>query len=106
MQLIFLALQKSKETLNSRKRAVALQNHFLLFALKLKPRNIEGDALLLGEFFEIGGKASVLGFGPWFNCPLRQRLRGIGNHQVHIEINGVAKALASWTSPKRIIERE
>ena len=61
---------------------------------------------LLGEALEFGEQRAVFRLGPGLDRAFVQRLRLVGNHQVEIEINGVAEALAARAGAVGIVEGE
>ena len=61
---------------------------------------------LLGEALQLGEQRTIFGLGPGIDGALVQGLRFVGNHQVEIEVDGVAEALAARTGAVRIVEGE
>ncbi len=106
MQLVFLALQHGKETLYAGKLAFAFNHQRLLIFSQIDPRDIERHVTLPRKLPQLGLKRAILRFGPRLNRAFAQRFGHVRDNQIQIEINGVAKALASRARAKRIVKRE
>ena len=104
VQLVFLAFEMIEEAAHARKLAFAIDNHPALLGLEFRPGNIQGNIRLLGKALQFSEQRAIFGLGPGLDGALIQRLRFVGNHQVEIEIDGVAKTLAARTCAIRIIE--
>src|ERR1019366_4947530 len=55
---------------------------------------------------EIAQPCAVLWLGPRIDGAFLQRERGIGDHAVHVEIDGIAETLAARACPHRRVEAE
>ena len=71
---------------------------------KLPPGDIDCDAAFTCPGFQILKKATVARLGPRFDGALFDGFAGIGDHEVQIEINGIAKTLAARACAIRIVE--
>ena len=106
VQLVFLALEIIEEAAYAGELAFAFDHHAALLRVKLGPRNIERDVGLLGEALELGEERPVFGLGPGIDGAFVQGLRLVGNHQVEIEVDGVAETLAARAGAVGIVEGE
>src|ERR1700722_9770689 len=106
MQLIFLTLKVSEEPSNSRKFSFAFNYQALLLWFQFGPGNIERNVLLSRKTLQIRSQSSILWLVPWIDRTFAQSLRFVRNHPVQIEVDSVAKPLATRTCPVWIIERK
>ena len=101
MQLVFLALQMLEESAHAPELVVALDHPALLLGAQIGPGHIERNAGRARVAPHLGRQRLVLRLGPRLDRAFRQRQRLVGNHQVQVEIDGVAEALAPGTSAVR-----
>ncbi len=73
---------------------------------ELGPGYVEGNSGEAGDAAHLCAQRLVLGLGPGLNCAFGQGLRGVRNDQVHIEVDGVAEALATRAGTVGIVEGE
>src|SRR5882724_10136561 len=106
MQLVFLALEVIEKSAYAEELAFALNHHTALLGVKISPSDVKRDARLLGEALQFGKQGSILGLGPGIDGAFVQRLRFVGNDQVEIEVDGVAKTLAARAGAVRVVERK
>ena len=106
MQLVFLALEVIEKSAYAEELTFAFNNHATLLGVKISPGDVERDARLLCEALQLGKQGSILGLGPGIDGAFVQRLRFVGNDQVEIEVDGVAKTLAARAGAVRIVERK
>ena len=106
MQLVFLSLEMREESTDTDEIVVAIHDRLVLLMGELKPRNIYGNPFLSRPSAKFGENGPIFWFGPRFNGAFGKGLRFIGDHEVHIEIDGVAESLAARTRAERIVERE
>jgi hypothetical protein len=106
MQLVFLALEIIEEPAYAGELAFAFHHHTALLRVKLGPGNIERNAGLFGETLEFGEQRPVFGLGPGIDGAFVQGLRFVGNHQVEIEVDGVAETLAARAGAEGVVKRE
>src|SRR5580658_8344950 len=106
MQLVFLALQVQEKSAHTGEPATAIDNQRLLFVAEFVPGNIQGNPDLAREPLKLGKQRTVFRLGPRLDRTFIQSFALVGNHQVEIEIDGIAKALASRASSIRIVKRK
>src|SRR5690242_10904144 len=106
MQLVLLSLQMLEESVNARKAARAFQHKGLLVQREVVPGDIRRNAVLLRRALQFGEVGPILGAVPRINCAFIEGLRLVRNDEVEVEVDGVAKALAAWAGPVRIVEGE
>src|SRR5882724_8544582 len=106
VKLVLLALEMSEEATDTHEVVVALHHRFVLLMRELKPRNVYGNLLLARPAPQLSEQRAILGLRPWLDSTLGECLRLVGDHQVHVEINGVAESLAARAGAERIVERE
>src|SRR5215471_6331309 len=104
VQFVFLALQVLKKPAHPHELLIAFDYDPAMVRAEIRPRHIERNANLLGITLKFCHERLALGFRPRLNSPLVEGFRWIGNHKVQIEVDGVAKTLASRTGTKRIVE--
>src|SRR6201999_2062465 len=98
--------QKSEEAVHAKERPMTIQHKLLLRRSQLPPRRVQRNAMLHGCFPQLRLVRAILGPRPGINRAVVQSLLLIRDDQVDIEINGVAKALATLARAVRIVERE
>src|SRR5437867_12574782 len=108
VQLIFLALQPVEESFDALVvvSRIAFQNQAALLGGQLPPSHVGGDAPRARPLLRILEERPIARLGPWFDGSVVERLAGIGDHQIQIEVDGVAETLAPRTRSVRIVERE
>src|SRR6516162_224530 len=89
---------------HARELAFAVNDKFLMFPTEVQPGHIEWNLGLFGKALQFGEKRAVLGLGPGLDGTFVQGLRFVWDHQIEIEINGIAKALATGTGSVGIVE--
>src|SRR3977135_2893402 len=104
MQLVFFALKIAEESPHPQKFSLAVEHKIAVLVLQVSPGDIQRNAGLLGKALEIGEQGTILGLRPRFDRAVAQGLQLVGNHQVEIEINGVAESLAARARAIRIVE--
>src|SRR5271157_4875770 len=62
--------------------------------------------LWVREALQVGEQRAVLGLGPGLDGALGERPRLVRNDQVHVEVDGVAEALAARAGAVGAVERE
>src|SRR5205823_12668436 len=83
-----------------------IQNQSLSFGLQVSPWNVERDVSLFREALEFGEQGAILRLSPRLNGALVEGLRFVRDHQVEIEVDGVAEALATRARAERVVERK
>jgi hypothetical protein len=86
--------------------AVALDDHAALFVGEVRPWHVQADAVLLGRALQLGQVRAVVRLGPRLDGALADRLGGIGHHEIEVELDDVAEAVARGARAERIVERE
>src|SRR6202040_2374689 len=106
VKLVFLALQVVEKSAHTQKAAFTIQHPLLLLRLKFRPGQVKRDVRLLGIALQVGEERTILGLGPGLNRAFGQSLALVRDHQIEIEIDGVAESLASRAGAVRIVEGE
>ena len=109
VQLVFLALEMLKESANAAKPrppSTSPNDEPLLFGVEFIPRHVQRNFGLPRKALQLGEQRPIFWFRPGLDRAFVQRLAFVGNDEVEIEINGVAKALAARTGAIRIVERK
>ena len=104
MQLVLLPLQMIEKSADTGKFAFAINDQFLVLRVEFRPGNVERNLCLLRIALQFGEQWSILRLRPRLDRTIVQCLRLVGNHQIKIEINRIAKALAARTRAVWIIE--
>src|SRR5215469_8384587 len=108
VELIFLALQPLKKSFYTLVVVfgIAFEYQPSLLDAKLSPGNVGWNPALAGPRLQILKKPLVARLGPWLDGSFFDGLPRIGNHEIQIEIDSIAKALAARARAVRIVERE
>ena len=106
MQLVLLAFEMVEETADAAEAGVPIDDHVLLLGIEFRPGDVQRNGGLLGKALEFSKERLVLRLGPRLNRAFVQRLRRVGNHQIEVEIDRIAEALATRARAIRIVERE
>ena len=102
VQLVFLAVEIGEETFQAHPGAppplalgAAVPNEFLFLLRQFEIRDVEPHAVLARHFLELVIEVPVARLGPRTHRAFVERARRVGDHQIGIEINGVAEAVAA-----------
>src|SRR5579859_763585 len=95
-----------KEAAYAVKSARPFDNQLLLLGVQLKPGRVQRNLCRPCEALEFSEQRPVLRLGPGLDRAFVQRLALVRDHQVEVNIDRVAKALAARARPIRIVERE
>src|ERR1700731_325940 len=97
VQLVFLSFEPGEKAIDARKVVVriALNNEVSLLGGELAERNIERNAASPRESLQILPKGTITRFRPGLNNAFVDGLAAVRNHQVDIEIDRIAEALAA-----------
>ena len=107
VDLVFLALEPAEEPAHALEVvAVAVHHERDFFRRQVAPRHVEAEALGLGGALQLGEMRAVVRLGPRLDRALVDRLLLIGHHQVLIELDDVAEAVAGRAGAERVVERE
>src|SRR5208337_128908 len=108
MEFVLLALEQVEKTLYAVEIVfgVAFEDQTALLGGELAPRDVCGNAAATRPRARLLGKNAVTRLGPRLNRAIIERFAGIGDDEVEIEIDGVAKALAARACAIGIVERE
>src|SRR6266581_6129448 len=108
VQLVFLALQPGEKTFDPCVVVlrIAIENQAALFGSELTPRHVGGNSAPARPLFCFLEKHAIARLGPRLDGAVVQRLAGIGDHQIQIEIDGIPEAMAAGACSVRIVKRE
>ena len=106
MHLVFLALEASEKTANALVALVAVHDEPPLLGGEILPWHVEPYRGRAGRTFQLGEIRAVVRLGPRLNGALLDRLGRVGDHQVHIQLDDVAKSMARRARTERVVERE
>src|SRR4051812_28068375 len=95
-----------EEAADSDEVLIAFHDGFVLLVRELVPWHIHRNLFIACPSPQLSEDGPVLRLRPWFDSSFSQCFRLIGDHQVHVEINGVAETLAPRAGAEGIIERE
>src|SRR5208337_1121054 len=85
---------------------IAFENQTALLGGELAPGDVCGDAASASPLARFLHEDAVARLGPGLNGAIIERFAGVGDDEVEIEIDGVAKALAARACAIGIVERE
>ena len=102
MHPVALPLQPPKPTAHSLVFSVSFEDEFLLLFAQLHERFFFGNSFALAELHEPLESPGLR--DPGFNGPFAQRLGGVGNDQIHVDVDHPAKSAASLAGPQRTVE--
>ncbi len=107
VHLVLLALEPREEPADARVvAAVALDDDAALLVGEILPGRVEPDVQPLGVALERGQLRAVVRLGPRLDRAAANRLGLVGHHQVEVELDDVAEAVAGRARAKRVVERE
>ena len=107
VHLVFLPLEPAEEAADALVRvAVAFDDEALFLVGELRPRDVEGDLRLLRRALQLGELRAIVRLAPRLDGAFLDRLRRIGHHQIHVELDDVAEAVAGRAGAERVVERE
>src|SRR6476660_3144251 len=93
-----------KEPADTQEFTLAVHNLLALLGIKFSPGDIKRDVRLLGETLKLREQRAIFGFGPGLDRALIQGPGLVRYHQVWIEVDSIAKALAARAGAVRIVE--
>ena len=99
MDFVFLRFHFREEVVDR------LHHQRLLLRCQIAVRHIPSHFTARG-FLELRAEPLVLRLGPGIDCAFVERQAGVGNHQVHVVVDGVSEALAARACAHRIVEAE
>src|SRR5713226_10051212 len=73
---------------------------------ELAERRVERDAARAGVAFQILPERAVTRLGPRLDGAVIERFAAVGDHQVEVEVNRIAEALAARARPVGAVEGE
>ncbi len=108
VQLVFFALEPGEETVHAGKARAVSPSMMALrcSAVSCAERHVERNAARAREAFQFLPQRAVARLGPGLDHAFIDRLAAVGNHQVDVEIDGVAESLAARAGAVRIVERK
>src|SRR5208337_3545577 len=108
VEFVLLAFEPGEETLYAVEIVfgIAFKHQTALLGGELAPGDVCGDAALASPLARFLHEDAVTRLGPRLNRAIIERFAGIGDNEVEIEIDGVAKALAARACAIGIVERE
>src|SRR5580704_10035558 len=108
VQFVFLALQPVEKTFYTLEIVfgITFKNQTALLGGELAPRDGEGNPAVAGPFFHVLKQSAVTRFRPRLDGAFVERLAGIGDDQIEVEVDGVAEALAARARAVGIVERK
>src|SRR2546425_1794717 len=106
MKFVFFRLEPFKESADSGPVSFALNYRALLRARQLIERHLQRDILGLTKLAQLTDGPLVLRLGPRFDRAFVQTQSGIGNNQIEIQPDRIAKALTGRARAVGIVETE
>ena len=107
VDLVLLLLQRGEEPPDAGVAgAVPLDHEAPFLAGELRPGHGGPNVVPARGALQVGEVRAVVRLAPRLDGALRDRLRGIRHHQVHVELDDVAEAVARGTGAERAVERE
>src|SRR5256886_1630044 len=108
VQLVLLALQPGEKTFYAFVIVfgIAFKNQAALFGRELTPRHVRGNSAASRPFFDFLKERAIAWLRPRFDGTVVERLAGVGDNEIQIEIDGVSEALATRTRSVRVVEGE
>ena len=108
MEFVFLALEIVEEAFYAAEivRGIAFEDQAALVGSEMAPGDVGGNALGAREFLGFLKQDAVAGLGPRLDGAVVERLAGIGDDEVEVEVDGVAEALAARACAVGIVEGE
>jgi hypothetical protein len=86
--------------------AVAVDDEPPLLGREVAPRHVERHADRLRHLLQIGEVRTVVRLGPRLDGALGDRLGLVGHHEIDVEFDDVAEAVAGRAGAERVVERE
>ena len=112
--LVFLALEPAEEpadpfvalTRACRRVVAPVDDEPLLVGGQLGPGDVEAHFAFSRGPFQLGQLSAVVRLAPRLDGALADRLRRIGDDEIHVELDDVAEAVAGRARAERVVERE
>src|ERR1019366_5430580 len=106
VHFVLFAFQMLEEATHTPEFAITVDDVILLLAGKVLPRYVLRNACGAGVAAHLRRQRPIFWLGPGLDHPFGEGEGLVRDHQVQIEIDGVAEALTAWTRAKWIVERE
>ena len=107
VHLVFLLLEPLEEAADAVVVvAIALDDEPALVLREIGPRHVEAHAVRLGDALQRRQVRAVVRLGPRLDRALVDRLRRIGHHEIEVQLDDVAEAVAGRAGAERVVERE
>ena len=101
VELVLLAVELGEEAADAGEGAFAVFDEGLLGGSEVEPRDVNGDACGGGGALHLAMVRAVFCRRPGGNCAFVEGLRFVGNDEVGVEVDGVAKTLAARAGAER-----
>ena len=106
VHLVLLPFEPPEKAANPFVVAVTLDDELPLRVGQLVPGHVETGAGLPGRALEVRELRPVVWLAPRLDGAVIDRFRAVRHHQIHVELDDVAEAVAGGARPERIVERE
>ncbi len=100
VQLVFLGFEVFEEV------ADGCEDRLLLLFGQVAEGHGQAHALAARGLAEVAQPGAMFGLGPRIHGAALEGARFVRDGQIHIEVDGVAEALASWACAERVVEAE
>ena len=106
MNLVFLLLEPAEKPADAAVVLAAVDDQSPLLVREVGPRHVETDPALARRALEIGKLRAVVRLAPRLDGALLHGFRRIGHHEIHVELDDVAEAVAGRAGAERVVERK
>ena len=108
MEFVFFALEIVEEAFYAPEIAggIAFQEQATLVGSEMAPGDVSGYALSARKFLRFLEQDAVAGLGPRLDGAVVERLTGIGDDEIEIEVDRVPEALAARACAVGVVEGE
>ena len=107
VHLVFLPIEPPEESADALvASSVAFDDEPPLVVGQLGPRHFQPDLVLAGRALQLRELRAIVRLAPRLDGALLDRLRLVGHHQIHVELDDVAEPVTGRAGAERVVERE
>ena len=106
MYFVLLALEPLEEPAHAFVGPIALDDELALLVGQVTPGHVHPHIAGTGGALQFGQGRLVVRLGPGLDGPASHRLPRVGNHEVHVDFDDIAEAVAVGAGPEGVVERE
>src|SRR5262249_43079173 len=106
VNLVFLALEPAEEAAHPVETVASFDDELFLVVGEFSPGHVEPQLALFRRAVKFRELRWIGRLAPGLDRIVRDRLRGSGDDEIHVELDDVPESMARRAGAKRVVERE